>query len=498
MVPDRQWRPAGENMDKRTARKVHAMDFKRTLRELRSQYLQQHQDNQKSNPTLDEETRENFGSDHMHVYVRKRPLLPHELQKHEFDVISAVSSNEIVIHECKMYPDMRHKYVVSHHQRFSTCYNETVDTETVYQDAVKHLLLHAMQGGKSVCMMYGQTGSGKTYTMSGLFQYISDDLFIEAVGDVDFDVSVSAVEIAGSKCYDLIHGRSKVLVCDDAEGNTSLVGTTEVQADSTNSLLEVLDDVKNLRTTEATVVNHQSSRSHLVCYVNLRRPSSKAGALGELYGQLVLLDLAGSERNEDSFYHNAARRKEAIEINKSHLALKECVRAIGREDSAGFVPYRASTLTRILKGCLWSMNSRASVIATISPLSIDTEHTLHTLLCAGQMLEDAPHISTDRVDVKEAGEDKEELAVPIREWDNDHVRQWVCTVRKGKFRKFEGNVNGSVDGRMLSRFTLARFTQLCGGNSVAGGHLLKAFRDEMASQAKALKERRERNTARRK
>ncbi|KAG1692835.1 hypothetical protein DVH05_024448 [Phytophthora capsici] len=498
MVPDREWRSAGENMDKRTARKVHAADFQRTLRELRRQYLQQMEAKLKADGEENEEDRLFLGNDHMNVYVRKRPLLPHELQKHEFDVITAVGQREIVIHECKMYPDMRHKYVVSHHQRFSTCYNEKVDTETIYEDAVKHLLLHTMEGGKAVCMMYGQTGSGKTYTMSGLFQFIANDLFMELVGDVDFVVSVSAIEIVGSKCHDLIHDRAKVLVCDDGEGNTGLVGTTEVEADSTNALLEVLDRVKDLRSTESTSVNHQSSRSHLVCYINLRHRSSQSDTLGKLYGQLVLLDLAGSERNEDSFYHDAARRKEAIEINKSHLALKECVRAIGREDSTGFVPYRASVLTRILKSCLWSMNSRASVIATISPLSIDTEHTLHTLLCAGQMLEDTPHISTDRVDVKEAGEDEEERAIPIREWDNDHVRNWVCSVRKGRFQKFSDNVNSSVDGRMLIRFTHARFTQLCGGNSLAGGHLLKAFRDEVANQDKALKARRERNAARRK
>ncbi|KAF4137282.1 Kinesin motor domain [Phytophthora infestans] len=438
MVPDREWRPAGKNMDKRTARKVHASDFQRTLRELRKKYLLA---NVKGDSEENGENREVSGSDHMHVYVRKRPLLPPELCKHEFDVITAVGQREIVIHECKMYPDMGHKYVVSHHQRFSTCYVEKVDTETVYEDAAKHLLLHAMGGGKSVCII-----------------------------DVDFVVSVSAVEIAGSKCYDLIHDRSKVLVCDDGEGNTTLVGTTEVEADSTNALLEVFDNVKDLRSTEATTVNHQSSRSHLVCYINLRHRSAR-DSLGKLYGQLVLLDLAGSERNEDSFYHDAARRKEAIEINKSHLALKECVRAIGREDNTGFVPYRASVLTRILKSCLWSTNSRASVIATISPLSIDTEHTLHTLLCAGQMLEDTPHISTDRVDVKEAGEAK----------------------RSAWFR-FE---NGTMIV-MLIRFTHARFTQLCGGNSLAGGHLLKAFRDEVANRDKMLKARRERNAARRK
>ncbi|RLN94085.1 hypothetical protein BBJ28_00018203 [Nothophytophthora sp. Chile5] len=506
-----------------TARKVHATDFKRTLKELRRQYLQEYAVKQQRSEQDDDEDREGLGSDHMHVYVRKRPLLPHELHKHEFDVISAVGEREIVIHECKMYPDMRHKYVVSHHQRFSTCYGENVGTETVYLDAVKHLLLHAMEGGKSVCMMYGQTGTGKTYTMSGLFQYLSDDLFMEAVGEVDFAVSVSAVEIAGSKCFgalrqsgmhrigspvtncsivflcfveDLIHDRAKVLVCDDGGGNTNLVGASEVEADSTNSLLEVLEAVKDLRTTEETAVNHQSSRSHLVCYINLRHRTASREALGELYGQLVLLDLAGSERNEDSFYHDAARRKEAIEINKSHMALKECVRAIGREDNTGFIPYRASTLTRILKNCLWSMNSRASVVATISPLSIDTEHTLHTLLCAGQMLEDAPHISTHRVDVKEAGEDEQDRIAPVREWDNDRVKQWICSLRKGKFQKYVGNVNGSVDGRMLTRFTLARFTQICNGNSSDGGQLLKAFRDGLANQDKTLKARRERKAAR--
>ncbi|KAJ0403762.1 hypothetical protein P43SY_006305 [Pythium insidiosum] len=194
MVPEKEWRDDGQNMDKRTARKVHAAAFKKTIRDIKKQYLQE------QGYREDPETTE-LPSDQIHVYVRKRPLLPHELNKHEFDVISSIGDREIVIHECKMYNDMRHKFIVSHHQRFSRCYDETVDTETVYRDAGKPLVLHAMEGGKAVCMMYGQTGSGKTYTMSGMFQYVSEDLFMEAVGDVDFKVSVSAIEIVGSKCF---------------------------------------------------------------------------------------------------------------------------------------------------------------------------------------------------------------------------------------------------------------------------------------------------------
>lgn len=287
-------------------------------------------------------------------------------------------------------------------------------------------------------------------------------------------------------------------MCEDGEGNINLLNASETEADSTNALLDVLEEVKNLRTTESTNVNSQSSRSHLVCYLNLRRPISAAqklrGELGELYGQLVLLDLAGSERNADSFYHDAARRKETIEINKSHLALKECIRAIGSEDTTGYVPYRASTLTRILKGCLWSKSSKASVIATVSPLSVDTEHTLHTLLCAGQMLEDAPHIGTEREDVPE--EDDVKVVVPIREWDNDRVKQWLGSIRKKAFEKYVSNVSGSTDGRMLVRFSIMRFKQICNGNADDAAHILKALRDEMAEQDKILKSKRETTAAR--
>lgn len=295
----------------------------------------------------------------------------------------------------------------------------------------------------------------------------------------------------------MIHDRAKVVVCEDADGNINLLNSSEVPADSTNSLLEVLENVKDLRTTEATTVNHQSSRSHLVCYINLRRPTTKRdGSLGELYGQLVLLDLAGTERNEDSFYHDAKRRKEGIEINKSHLALKECIRAIGSEDTTGYVPYRMSTLTRILKGCLWSKDSKASVIATISPLSIDTEHTLHALLCAGQMLEDAPLISTEKTEVQEEEEEKLAVVPLLREWDNDQVKHWIATVRKGELKQYANKIPTSLDGRMLMRFTLARFTQLCGGNSTHGSHLVKALRDETSKQNELLKARRDHNMAR--
>lgn len=84
---------------------MHADDFKRTLREIRDKYLSEHANKKEDSADAA------LGTDHIKVYVRKRPLLPHELHKHEFDVISSIGSREIVIHECKMYSGMYTAYL---------------------------------------------------------------------------------------------------------------------------------------------------------------------------------------------------------------------------------------------------------------------------------------------------------------------------------------------------------------------------------------------------
>lgn len=49
--------------------------------------------------------------------------------------------------------DMKHMHVDSYDHTFSEGFDENTDTEEVYSATTKHLLLHAMDGGKAVCMM---------------------------------------------------------------------------------------------------------------------------------------------------------------------------------------------------------------------------------------------------------------------------------------------------------------------------------------------------------
>jgi len=77
-----------------------------------------------------------------------------------------------------------------------------------------------------------------------------------------------------------------------------------------------------VRTTHATKANDTSSRSHAICQIKVHEEGAKQA------GKLLLVDLAGSERAQDCQSNNKERQQEGAEINKSLLALKECVRAL--------------------------------------------------------------------------------------------------------------------------------------------------------------------------
>lgn len=64
-------------------------------------------------------------------------------------------------------------------------------------------------------------------------------------------------------------------------------------------------------------------------------------------GKLSFIDLAGSERGADTYDNDRQTRLEGAEINKSLLALKECIR--GLDSAQRHVPFRGSKLTEVLR-----------------------------------------------------------------------------------------------------------------------------------------------------
>jgi kinesin family protein 2/24 len=99
---------------------------------------------------------------------------------------------------------------------------------------------------------------------------------------------------------------------------------------------------------------------------------------------MSFIDLAGSERGADTVDTNKQTRFDGAEINKSLLALKECIRALDQDKK--HTPFRGSKLTQVLKDS-FTGNSKTVMIANASPGSNNCEHTLNTLRYADRVKE---------------------------------------------------------------------------------------------------------------
>lgn len=98
-------------------------------------------------------------------------------------------------------------------------------------------------------------------------------------------------------------------------------------------------------------MNERSSRSHSVFSLKVRGVNAETGE--ESQGILNLVDLAGSERLASSGADkDKDRLRETININKSLSALADVIGALGAGQQGGHVPYRNSTLTRLLQTSL--------------------------------------------------------------------------------------------------------------------------------------------------
>merc|ERR1711915_728840 len=151
-----------------------------------------------------------------------------------------------------------------------------------------------------------------------------------------------------------------------------------------------------------TSANANSSRSHAVFQIVLRVNTKRR----PLHGKCSLIDLAGNERGADTNSANRQTRMEGAEINKSLLALKECIRALGRKGA--HLPFRASKLTQVLRDSFIGEKARTCMIAMIGPCLSSCEHTLNTLRYADRVKELAVGKRNENNEVVEFEDDNEE------------------------------------------------------------------------------------------
>ena len=336
------------------------------------------------------------------VFVRARPPLAEEEGLPDMvDVVTRLGPQKLVVH------DWAKKYdgTCSLHNnkfQFERVFDGTCGNEDVYAHTLRPAVADVLEGGTVTCFAYGQTGSGKTYTMVALTTLAMRDLYrtIDARNAAlgsrgeELHVQISYFEMYMGKIYDLLAPgearRKALMVLEDGQMGVHIKDLRKLDIHSMEDFSDVVATGGNARSTRSTVSNDVSSRSHAVIRVTLvKKTTTTVKQRGRTQqrveecalGELVITDLAGSERASNTMQDNARRRAEGAEINKSLLALKECIRALdtSSNSASNFTPFRGSKLTLLLRDSLLADSSRTIMIATVSPGMHSCDHTLNTL-----------------------------------------------------------------------------------------------------------------------
>lgn len=254
-------------------------------------------------------------------------------------------------------------------------------------------------------MAYGQTGTGKTYTLGrlgeedtvagGIMVRAMEDILAEISPETD-SVSVSYLQLYMETIQDLLDPTNdNISITEDPKtGDISLPGATVVNIRDQHSFIELLQIGEAHRFAANTKLNTESSRSHAILMVNVKRSvrGRDAGLSNENInmshvsrtlkppivhkGKLVVVDLAGSERIDKSGSEGHTL-EEAKSINLSLSALGKCINALA--ENSPHVPVRDSKLTRLLRDSFGG-TARTSLIITIGPSPRHRGETASTIM----------------------------------------------------------------------------------------------------------------------
>uniref|UniRef100_A0A673ZT42 Kinesin family member 11 n=1 Tax=Salmo trutta TaxID=8032 RepID=A0A673ZT42_SALTR len=305
----------------------------------------------------------------------------------------------------------------------------------VYKSVVCPILDEVIGGYNCTVFAYGQTGTGKTFTMEGErspneeFTWEEDPLagiiprtlhqIFEKLSEsgTEFSVKVSLLEIYNEELFDLLSPfpdvTERLQLFDDPRNKRGVIikGLEEITVHNKNEVYQILERGSAKRKTASTLMNAYSSRSHSVFSVTIHmKEITVDGEELVKIGKLNLVDLAGSENIGRSGAVDK-RAREAGNINQSLLTLGRVITAL--VEKRPHVPYRESKLTRILQDSLGG-RTKTSIIATVSPASINLEETLSTLDYANRAknIMNKPEVNqklTKRTLIKEYTEEIERL-----------------------------------------------------------------------------------------
>jgi len=268
---------------------------------------------------------------------------------------------------------------------FDNVYGPDSTNEEVFESTTKNVVSTLLEGYNCCVFAYGATGAGKTFTMlgskekPGIISLTMSEVFnrVEQLNEeTTFEIFMSYLEVYNETIRDLLDTNKVLNVREDTKNGTSIPGLSVHKPRGPDEVLKLLKYGNSNRSQHPTDHNKESSRSHAVMQIIVQQKAKDSGLSAEVKtAKLSMIDLAGSEKGTATG-HKGARFREGANINKSLLALGNCINALA--SGAKYIPYRDSKLTRLLKDSIGG-NCATVMIANVSPSSLTYEDTLNTL-----------------------------------------------------------------------------------------------------------------------
>nr|CAD1830163.1 unnamed protein product [Ananas comosus var. bracteatus] len=165
---------------------------------------------------------------------------------------------------------------------FDEVLTEFASQKRVYEVVAKPVVESVLEGYNGTVMAYGQTGTGKTFTLGrlgeedtaarGIMVRAMEDILADISPETD-SVSVSYLQLYMETIQDLLDpvNDNIAIIEDPKTGDVSLPGATIVEIRDQKSFVDLLTLGEAHRFAANTKLNTESSRSHAILMVQVRR-----------------------------------------------------------------------------------------------------------------------------------------------------------------------------------------------------------------------------------
>ncbi|CAG2234318.1 KIF27 [Mytilus edulis] len=337
------------------------------------------------------------------VAVRVRPLLPKEKIAGEEKCVRIIpATNQLVLGKDRAFT---FDHVLSSKTTqvniiitFDHVLSSKTTQDEVYKSCIEPLVNGIFEGYNATVFAYGQTGSGKTYTVGDGISSFTDEEYgiipraLKAIFDnmqtnttTEFSVKVSYIEIYKEELQDLldVDTSSKELhVREDDQGNTVIIGAREVECESLDEIMSLLESGSSIRHTGSTQMNEHSSRSHSIFTV----------IVGQRWVEADVM--AGKRKPSES---NEVIDDESVHINSGLLALGNVISALGDPKRNPHTFHTGNLKSQGYLRIPWEEMLRLLMICCISPSTSNFDESLNALKYANRAknIKNKPIINRD-------------------------------------------------------------------------------------------------------